>query len=304
MATVIGSMSVAENYQKAAKFGATYGDPINPALGGCLTELDFDTINAGAVQIFYESPLTASDPAAAPADYSGSAAANSLVTIPMNNFFSDLKKMYGAQLSSVPYDKGLAELDKLANKGARQNGRTEIACLITEGTAQGYTLAGTETDEQKLEIQYKAIQKAIDNMRGYACFPKMAIVSPEMYGYIVRTAGAALKSDEANKRLIGYEVGYYNGIWWVMTPMLGSHASGAYKYYNSASSLVTVAEATVQSVPAILIDGEFFVSIERITGYGLVPGEPVFNGVGAVYDNMLGVKLLDAHAAYVVRPNA
>lgn len=304
MATVIGSMTVAENYQKAAKFGATYGDPINPALGGCLTELDFDTVNAGAIQIFYESPLAASDPASAPADYSGSAAANSLVTVPFNNFFSDMKKMYGAQLSSLPYNKGLAELDKLANKGARQNGRTEIACLITEGTAEGYTLAGTETDDEKLAIQYKAIQKAIDNMRGYSCFPKMAVVSPEMYGYIVRTAGAALKTDEANRRLIGYEVGFYNGMWWVMSPMLGSHASGAYKYINAAGTTVTVAEATVQAVPAILIDGEFFVSVERITGFGLVNGEPVFNGVGAVYDNMLGVKLLDAHAAYVVRPNA
>lgn len=304
MATIIGSMSVAENYQKTAKFGATYGDPINPALGGCLTELDFDTVNAGAIQIFYESPLAASDPASAPADYNGSAAANSLVTVPFNNFFSDLKKIYGAQLSSIPYNKGLAELDKLANKGARQNGRTEIACLITEGTAEGYTLAGTETDDEKLAIQYKAIQKAIDNMRGYACKPKMAVVSPEMYGYIVRTAGAALKSDEANRRLIGYEVGYYNGMWWVESPMLGAHASGAYKYINATGTTVTVAEATVQSIPAILIDGEFFVSVERITGYGLLDGGVTFNGVGAVFDNMLGVKLLDAHAAYVVRPNA
>ena len=89
-----------------------------------------------------------------------------------------------------------------------------------------------------------------------------------------------------------------------MSPMLGAHVSGAYKYINAAGSTVTVAEATLQSIPAILIDGEYFVSVERITGFGLVPGEPVFNGVGAVFDNMLGVKLLDAHAAYVVRPNA
>lgn len=304
MATVIGSMTVAENYQKTAKFGATYGDPINPALGGCLTENDFDTIGAGAVEIFYESPLATSDPTAAPADYSGSAAANTVIHVPFNNNFADLKKMYGAQLSSVPYNKGLAELDKLANKGARQNAKTEIACLITEGTAQGYTLAGTETDDEKLAIQYKAIQKAIDNMRGYSFRPRMAVVSPEMYGYIVRTAGAALKSDESNRRLIGYEVGYYNGLWWVESPALGAHASGAYKYYNNVDTLVTVSEATVQAVPAILIDGEFFVSIERINAFGLKDGAVSFNGVGAVYASQLGVKLLDTHAAFVVRPNA
>jgi hypothetical protein len=127
-----------------------------------------------------------------------------------------------------------------------------------------------------------------------------------MYDYVVRLAGAALKSDEANRRLIGYEVGYYNGMYWVMTPLIGEgvSTSDAYKYINYAGSAVTVAGTTIDDVPAIIIDGAYFVSLERITSFGLKDGAPVFNGVLAAMDSMLGVRVLDTKAVRVIRPNA
>ena len=308
MALSILGTSVAENYAKTAIFGATFGDPVNPALGGCLTERDFNTIGAGAVTVFYEAPLAAKDPTAAPAAYGTENAANSAISIPLNNFFNDDKRLWNEVITSVPYAKGQAELNKLANKTARQNGRTEIACLITEGTAASYTLAGTETEDQKYAIMYKAITDAAVDMRAGGLTPRMALVSPKMYDYVVRIAGAALKSDEANRRLIGYEVGYYNGMWWVMTPLIGEGVAttDAYKYFDSTNSgtAITVAETTIASVPAIIIDGAYFVSLERITSFGLKDGAPVFNGVLAAMDSMLGVKVLDTKAVRVVRPNS
>lgn len=307
MAVVISDISCAENYQKVAKFGATYGDPIVPELGGCLTELDFNTIDAASVSIFYEAPLAATTPASAPAVYgesNTSQAVNTLKTVPMNNFFDKMTTMFGAQLSSLPYDKGAVELSKLANKSAKQNANVEIACLLTEGSTSKYTLAGTETDEEKLALQYKAVLTAIDTMRGYGCFPKVAIVSPTLYGYVVRIAGAALKSDEANKRLIGYDIGFYNGIYWVMTPAIGALAPAAISYYDYAGIPHSVTKAVLNTVDAIVIDGEFFCSIERINGFGLKDGGTNFNGVGATMNSQLGVRLLDAHAAYAVLPNS
>lgn len=285
MATTIGTISCAENYQKVAIMGSTVGDPI-PAGIGCLTEADFDTIDAGSVSLFYESSLAELNSESVPKDYVNTGASNTLITIPMNNFFDDSRKIYAAQATSLPYDKAATELTKLANKSARQNACTELACLATEGTKK----AGEEITSANIKQTILDDQSAIRNT---GANPTIAVCTPEFYAKLVIAAGESLKTVEADNRWLSAIVGSFLGIYWVSSPLL---AKTDVTYINAAG---TKTAAAFTDVDYVMWDGSKFAAINRINEFAIKDGGAVFAGSAACMSSMLGVKLLEATACIV-----
>lgn len=285
MAIIVGEINCADKYQQVAVMGSSVGDPI-PAGIGCLTENDFDTIDAGSVSLFYEPALAASSPNDAPSDYyqgviqSGT---NELINIPMNNFFDDARKIYSAAANSLPYDKAATELTKLANKAARQNAMAELACLALEGTVVHGEASTKDTIKQHILDDQSAIRDTGAN-------PTIAVCTPTFYAKLVISAGESLKEMESNERWLNATVGTFLGVVWVSSPLLaGSNA----KYYNNQGSLEG---AAFENIEYIMWDGSKFAAVNRINEFDIKDGGALFSGSAACMSSMLGVKLLESTA--------
>lgn len=285
MAIIVGAVNCADKYQQVAVMGSSVGDPI-PAGIGCLTENDFDTIDAGSVSLFYEPALAASDPSEAPTDYYQSNLTNSsneLINIPMNNFFDDARKIYSAAANSLPYDKAATELTKLANKSARQNASAELACLAHEGTVVRGTAITAENIKQLILDDQSAIRNTGAN-------PTIAVCTPDFYAKLVIAAGESLKSVDANERWLNATVGNFLGAVWVSSPLL---AGASVKYYDAAGSLQTV---DFTGIEYIMWDGSKFAAVNRINEFSIKDGGALFSGAAACMSSMLGIKLLEKKA--------
>lgn len=293
MATLISGVNCAENFQKVAIFGSSVGDPIEPGIG-CLNEEDFDTVDSASVAISYEPALDAETPSNAPKDYANTAATNSLITIPLNNFFNDSRKVFSAVSSSLPYDKAAAELTKLANKSAASNGCAELACLITEGT----TIEGTytaPTDDASKTAFNTYLMSFVSKIRGTGANPTIAVCNPDFFSKVVIAAGSAFSSEESNVRWMNATAGMYLGVLWVSSPIL---AKSSIAYYDSTGTLKTVTPSTT-GVNFVMWDGSKFASINRINEFAIKDGGAMFSGQAACMSSMLGVKLLEKAACLV-----
>lgn len=293
MATVISGVNCAENYQKVAIYGSSVGDPVEPGIG-CLNEDDFDTVDAGSVSIFYEPALAASTPEASPKDYTGTAATNTLITIPLNNHFSDSRKVFSAVSTSLPYDKAAAELTKLANKSALSNGGVELACLIHEGTTIDGEYTNPTDDASKTAFN-TYLMNYVSKVRSTGANPTIAVCNPDFYSKVVIAAGSAFVAEEANVRWMNATAGRYLGVLWVSSPIL---SNASISYYNSASELITVTPVT-SGVNFVMWDGTKFASVNRIHDFAIKDGGASFAGQAACMSSMLGVKLLEKSACVV-----
>lgn len=308
MAVTIAGVGCAENFSDVAIFGATYEDPIIDGVG-CIPQSQIDTSNAAAVSFAYLAPEDTVDPAATPLPYGQAAMAsngaikqtsNSIKTITLNNFFDDAIGMYGQVLDSVPYDMAADNISLLSNKASRENLNMEVACLVYEGTASTYTVAGTETADELLALKYAQVKKAISDMKKTNFKPRFALVSQDIYDKVVAEAGAAFTGDIRNEIAFTGDIGRYNGIIWAATPVLGK-TSGSVKYIDAGGTTRTV---DISYVDAIFIDGGYFASVNRITGLALKDGGAYQSGVVATLDRRFGAKLLNQSAAFVVRKNS
>lgn len=289
MAVTILSTNVAEKYQKQAMVGNIALDPIPRGIG-CLSEANFDTIDAGSVSIFYEPALAAADPTSAPADYNLEGASNSLVTIPFNNYFVSAIKMYNAQLNAVPYKMAAIKLDQVLKKDSNSKGRSEIACLINESNTQ-------ETAPATPEALAEAVLAARAKISSSGNAANIVLCSPEFMAKVILAAGAAFRTERANQIWTSATTaGEYLGLYWVETSMLGADATDTYKYNDSTGASKT---ATPSEVDYIMWDGSKFASIQRVNEFGLKDGGAIFSGVAAVSDNVMGVKVLDPKAVVV-----
>lgn len=281
MAVVVGTVNCAENYQKVAILGSAVGDPIVPGLG-CLNENDFDTVDAASVALFYEAALAKGDPASAPAPYNLADAANSLINIPMNNYFDDAKRIYSAQMNSLPYDKAATELTKQANKAARQNGTAELACLINEGTSK----SGTAITDSNIN---SIILADISAIRGTGANPGIAVCSPEFYAKLVLAAGKSFDTNVGNELWMNAVAGRYLGVTWIESPLF---AAGM-KYNDSTGTAKTVDGSGIEYV---MWDGSKFAAVNRINEFAIKDGGALFSGVAACMTSQLGVKVLEKGA--------
>ena len=290
MAVTIGVANCAENYQRVAILGSSVGDPIPEGIG-CLSEADFDTIDAGSVALFYEPSLEAANPANAPSAYTAQDATNKLITVPMNNFFDDSRRIFSAVGNSLPYDKAATELTKQANKSAYQNAKVELACLCNEGTQKGDVAITTININDVILNDLTAIRNTGAN-------PTIAVCSPEFYAKLVVAAGDALKSVEANDRWINATVGQFLGVYWVSSPILTQ--SGVH-YYNRSGEDTTV---DLSKTAYIMWDGTKFAAVNRINEFSIKDGGANFSGVAACMSSMLGVSLLEKTACVARNNNA
>lgn len=285
MATIISGVNCAENFQQVAIMGSSVGDPIPDGIG-CLTEADFDTIDAASVAIFYEPALTASEPSNAPQPYTAQDATNQLITIPLNNFFDDQRRVFSAQSTSLPYDKAAIELTKQANKSASQNAKIELACLAHEGTA----VSGDAITAANI---VDTILGDITTIRNTGAAPTIAICTPEVYTKLVSAAGDSLKGAESDARWLNAQVGYFLGVLWVAHPALAKDTAS---YYDKSGTKQTVDFTNVQY---IMWDGSKFAAIERITEFSIKDGGASFSGSAACMSSMFGVALLEKTACLV-----
>ena len=285
MAVVIGSVNCAENFQKVAIIGSSVGDPIPEGLG-CLTENDLDTVDAGSVALFYEPALSAEDPAAAPAAYTTKDASNTLITVPMNNFFDSAKRIFSAVGNSLPYDKAATELTKQANASATQNAKVELACLANEGTSK------SDVDVTANNVIDVALSDII-SIKNTGASPKIAVCSPDFYALLVKAAGDALKSVEANERWLNASVGRFLDTYWVSSPILALENA---TYYDSTGTKRVV---PLTGTAYIMWDGTKFVAVNRINEFSIKDGGASFSGVAACMSSMLGVKLIEPKACVV-----
>ena len=288
MAVTIGVANCAENYQRVAILGSSVGDPIPEGIG-CLSEADFDTVDTGSVALFYEPSLEANDPSSEPSAYTAQDATNKLITVPMNNFFDDSRRIFSAVGNSLPYDKAATELTKQANKSAYQNAKVELACLYNEGVQVGEVAITTSNINE-------VILKDITTIRNTGANPTIAVCSPEFYAKLVVAAGDALKSVEANDRWINATVGQFLGVYWVSSPILT--LSSAY-YYNRSGEYSAV---DLSQAAYIMWDGTKFAAVNRINEFSIKDGGANFSGVAACMSSMLGVSLLE-ETACIVRLN-
>lgn len=293
MATVISGVNCAENYQKVAIYGSSVGDPVEPGIG-CLNEDDFDTIDAGSVSIFYESSNSIRIPTATPKDYTGTEASNTLITIPLNNHFSDSRKVFSAVSTSLPYDKAAAELTKLANQSALSNGCAELACLIKEGTTIDGAYTNPTDDASKTAFN-TYLMNYVSKVRTKGANPTIAVCTPDFYSKVVIAAGSSFASEEANVRWMNATAGRYLGVLWVSSPIL---INENLSYYNSAGVLNSVNPVT-SGVNFVMWDGTKFAAINRILDFAIKDGGASFAGQAACMSSMLGVKLLEQSACVV-----
>ena len=293
MATLISGVNCAENFQKVAIFGSSVGDPIEPGIG-CLNEEDFDTIDSGSVSIFYEPAIKIGDLSNYPSDYLNTAANNNLITIPLNNFFNDSRKVYSAVSSSLPYDKAAAELTKLANRAASLNGCAELACLITEGTTiEGAYTAPTDDASKTAFNTY--LMSFVSKIRSTGANPTIAVCNPDFFSKVVIAAGSAFSAEEANVRWMNATAGMYLGVLWVSSPIL---AESKITYYDNTGTRKDVTPVTT-GVNFVMWDGSKFASINRINEFAIKDGGAMFSGQAACMSSMLGVKLLEKAACLV-----
>lgn len=293
MATLISGVNCAENFQKVAIFGSSVGDPIEPGIG-CLNEEDFDTIDAGSVTIAYEPALDAENPRSTPTNYLNTEEYNVLITIPLNNFYTNSTKVYSAVSSSLPYDKAAAELTKLANKSAASNGCAELACLITEGTeiVGEYT---APTDDASKTAFNTYLMSFVSKIRGTGANPTIAVCNPDFFSKVVIAAGSAFSAEEANVRWMNATAGRYLGVLWVSSPIL---SKSNIAYYDNTGTLKSVNPVT-KGVNFVMWDGSKFASINRINEFAIKDGGAMFPGQAACMSSMLGVKLLEKAACLV-----
>ena len=285
MAVVIGSVNCAENFQKVAVIGSSVGDPIPEGLG-CLSENDLDTVDAGSVALFYEPALSAEDPPAAPAAYTTKDASNTLITVPMHNFFDSAKRIFSAVGNSLPYDKAATELTKQANASALQNAKVELACLANEGTSVA------DTDVAENNVIDTALSDIIA-IKNTGASPKIAVCSPDFYALLVKAAGDALKGVDSNERWLNASVGRFLDIYWVSSPILALENA---TYYDSTGTKRVV---PLTGISYIMWDGSKFVAVNRINEFSIKDGGASFSGVAACMSSMLCVKLIEPKACVV-----
>lgn len=293
MATLISGVNCAENFQKVAIFGSSVGDPIEPGIG-CLNEEDFDTVDSASVAISYEPALDTGAPSNAPKDYVNTAATNNLITIPLNNFFNDSRKVFSAVSSSLPYDKAAAELTKLANKSAASNGCVELACLISEGTeiVGEYT---APTDDASKTAFNTYLMSFVSKIRSTGANPTIAVCNPDFFSKVVIAAGSAFSSEESNVRWMNATAGMYLGVLWVSSPILSKELLVYYDNKGYSKSINPVSKG----VNFVMWDGSKFASINRINEFAIKDGGAMFSGQAACMSSMLGVKLLEPTACLV-----
>ena len=288
MAVVIGSVNCAENFQKVAIIGSSVGDPIPEGLG-CLSENELDTVDAGSVALFYEPALSAADPAAAPAAYTTQDATNTLVTVPMNNFFDSAKRIFSAVGNSLPYDKAATELTKQANASALQNAKVELACLVNEGTVKSDVDVVGGDGGNVIDVALSDITA----IKSTGASPKIAVCSPDFYALLVKAAGDALKGVDSNERWLNASVGRFLDIYWVSSPILALENA---TYYDSTGTKRVV---PLTGISYVMWDGSKFVAVNRINEFSIKDGGASFSGVAACMSSMLGVKLIEPKACIV-----
>lgn len=291
MATILG-VTAAENYERAAIKASTVGDPIIPGIG-CMTEADFNSVDADSVTVFYEPSLKSQDPATAPGDYTTENSTNTPILIPMLSFYHHASKLYKALANSLPYDKMAMNLDKEMAAFAKARATGALAVLIAEGTESASSDAITQDNIKETVLNDVAA------IRATGANPTIAICTPDIWAKLVLAAGTALQMDEANTRLLGATVGYFLGVRWVETPLF----SADMKYNVVEGNNVTTKTADGSSVGYILYDGSKFANIARINEVGLKDGGAQFAGASACIDGQYGAEVIEKSAVIVRKVN-
>ena len=236
-------------------------------------------------------------PSAAGANnYSFSNADEALVQIVCNNELTISTRVYGTQIAGVPYDQKVYQFENLIKGKLNPSIEAEtLACLLYEGTvltsgspAATDTTAITTANVKDYFINLRTkLRKAKVKAQGL-----VALVSPEVYGTILKVAGADFDSSIKNEIAFSGNIGRWLGFLIVEANLIGETAL---KYVDYSGTLRTVDSSEVDMVVYN------FETLYRDTLISKVAMQDAtsFNGVEVVSDIVNGVRVGTASKVFI-----
>ena len=234
MSVMYNALHVDEKYSAILEPNLYY----NPVLVPGVTCTDkYQTGPAGQIYV-HKLSTSAAVPGKPGRDFTDEAAADTLISIQLNNNFHKSKKIYGVQANSVDF--ALAEENlSTATMECREGWMTSgLACLVQEGTAATKTTA-IEADGVKEDIV--ATRTELVKGKGRA---DVVMCSPDFYGKVLMAAGKDF-TPVANDRIA--ETGNV-GKWLGMLFVEANGMQGTAKYFDHSGAEKSVDMTGVEYV--------------------------------------------------------
>ncbi len=246
-----------------------------------------------AGQIFVHKPGTGTVTATVPgADFSETVVQDSLITISLNKQFNRARKVYGATVASVAYGIAAAELET-ALQEVRAAWNIEAASAIVD--ADGIRVASNVTTVTAANDVYDTIVDARQALRALKANPDTIIVSPTVYGKLLKSDEFQRSVDMDNEVIRDAYVGRIAGLNVYEYEDLGS-AAGDLTNINGTTADITW-QAGTDELEFIVYDHDALSIVTSVNVVGIWDGMPRYNGVACEVEIVSGFKLTNPSRA-------
>ena len=214
-------------------------------------------------------------------DFSHANAADTLISIQLNNSFQESDKSYGVALESIEANVADAMLSEVTAKIQGGYNQSALACLVNEGTATSGGALTTENIKSELIAARTAVVKKKARANTVLC-------SPDTFGLILDAAGAAFTPNINERMTNDGQVGRFLGMTFIECS--GLAATNA-TYYDHTGTKKT---ATLSAVDFIMYDHDAFSVVSNLEAFRLMDGGKDFIGVLAQGELNTGYRVTNA----------
>lgn len=226
-------------------------------------------------------------------DFSDAIVQDSLITISLDKEIKDSRKMYGVTAASVSYDTAAAELE-MALGGCREAWNIEAAKAIV--TADGVRVVKNVTVVSADSTIYDEIVDARQVLRGLKAHPDTIIVSPTVYGKLLKSEKFQRSVEIDNSVIRDAYVGRIAGLNVYEYEDLGS-AVGNITNANGESTADITWQAGTDELEYIIYDSDALSIVTSVEAIRVVQEPTRFVGSLAQVQLVSGFKLTNPNRA-------
>lgn len=242
----------------------------------------FTMNSAGQISV-HKLPTNPIEPGTPGRDFSHTLQTDDLIPIVLNNNYMTSRKLYQVALNEIGAPMASATLQNATEDAREGLEQSALSCLATEITA---TIAGGAVNKTTCKDLLLRARGEISKKKGNA---NIVLASPDFYTALLQQAGAEFTPVHNDLILTNGRVGSYYGF--TIFEVNAIDAGTSFKYYNNASSLVSVTTANMKKNQFIMYDYEALSVIKNLAIFRMIDGGKDFNGTLAQVELNAGLKV-------------